>query len=217
MKMGALYRDERMPTKTSHLDVSGMSCATCSATIEESVEELAGVTAASANFATDEATVEYDPEIASLAEVYDAIEAAGYEPERATATVGIGGMHCASCVEANERAIESVPGVLRAEVNLATDEATVEYNPADAGLAAVHDAVEEAGYEPVREDAAADGERESIADREVRKQRRLVIGGGVVAAPFALVMLDMFAPGVLPETLLGFEFLLATDLVREFY
>ncbi len=100
-----------------------MSCATCSTTIEEATGSLDGVEEADANFATDEGTVEYDPETVSLAEIYGAIEDAGYEPARERQTIEIGGMSCATCSEANERAIESVPGVIDASVNFAADEA----------------------------------------------------------------------------------------------
>jgi Cu+-exporting ATPase len=208
-----------MSTETAHLEITGMSCATCSGTIEESVGDLDGVESVSANFATDEGTVEYDPDAVSLADIYDAIEAAGYEAEQATTTVGIAGMSCASCAETNEEAIESVPGVLDASVNFATDEAQVTYNPVDTSLEDVYEAVEVAGYEPDRPEDGADedgDERQTAAQRELEKQRRLVIGGGVLAAPFLLVMVEMFAPGLVPDALAvpgWVEFLLASVLM----
>ncbi|MFP4632548.1 MAG: heavy-metal-associated domain-containing protein, partial [Halobacteriales archaeon] len=80
----------------SQITVSGMSCATCSATVEEAVSALDGVEDVDVNFATDEANVEYDPGEVSLAEIYEAIDDAGYSPERSQATVGIRGMTCAT-------------------------------------------------------------------------------------------------------------------------
>nr|WP_275039532.1 heavy metal translocating P-type ATPase [Halalkalicoccus jeotgali] len=209
--------------RTHQLEISGMSCATCSGTIEEAVGSLAGVGEVDANFATDEGTVAYDPEVVSLAEIYAAIEEAGYEPARESRTIEIGGMSCATCAETNERAIESVPGVLEASVNFAADEARVEYNPAGTDFETVYDAIEDAGYEPVRGDD--EEERESAAQREMQKQWRLVIAGGVLTAPFVFVMAAMLGVGVLPETVLGLpvgwiEFALATLLMatlgREF-
>ena len=210
-----------MPSITSHLTVSGMSCSTCSQTVEGALLEVEGVDDASVNYATDEATVVYDPDETALAAIYEAIEDAGYEPETATATVEIVGMSCATCAETNEEAIEAVPGVVRADVNYATDEATVVFNPEDASLAAIYDAVEAAGYEPVRKSETGDDlseERESAVERELGKQRRLVIGGGVLASPFLLLMVDMFVVSFLPEALFGidlgwYEFVLATALM----
>ena len=57
------------------------------------------------------------------------------------------GMTCASCVSHVEKALAKVPGVGSAKVNLATETATVHYNPEHANLHAFADAVQEAGYQ----------------------------------------------------------------------
>src|ERR687898_1265464 len=56
------------------------------------------------------------------------------------------GMTCASCVNRVEKAIGKVPGVERAAVNLATERATVSYDPEETTVAAIAAAVERAGY-----------------------------------------------------------------------
>ncbi len=60
---------------------------------------------------------------------------------------GIGGMTCASCVLRVEKAIAAVPGVASANVNLATERATVRFNGAP-DTSGVLRAIEKAGYEP---------------------------------------------------------------------
>lgn len=60
---------------------------------------------------------------------------------------GIEGMTCASCVLRVEKAIAAVPGVASANVNLATERATVQFTGA-ADTQAVLSAIEGAGYEP---------------------------------------------------------------------
>ncbi|WP_084777727.1 heavy metal translocating P-type ATPase [Natrialba sp. SSL1] len=211
-----------MNTRTTNLDIRGMSCATCASTIEDTVADLEGVASVDVNFATDEATLKYEPDEVVLDEIYSAIEDAGYEPDRTKTTIGIAGMTCATCAETNAEAIENVPGVLDADVNFATDEATVAFNPHDTSLSAIYDAIEDAGYEPDRQvDEHGDDlteERESAVERELRTKRKWVIIGGILASPFLLVMVDMFYPGFLPETILGintgwYEFVLATGLM----
>ncbi|PSP94267.1 heavy metal translocating P-type ATPase [Halobacteriales archaeon QS_1_68_44] len=117
-----------------------------------------------------------------------------------------------------------LPGVVAADVNYATDEATVEYNPESFDVADAYEAIESVGYDPVREDEA-DGDEESPADRELRKQRRLVAGGAVLTAPFVYLMATMVTPLSSPESLFGVpfgwaEFAVATVLMatlgREF-
>lgn len=60
---------------------------------------------------------------------------------------GIEGMTCASCVRRVEKAIAAVPGVASANVNLATERATVHFKGAP-DTSGVLRAIEKAGYEP---------------------------------------------------------------------
>ncbi len=64
-----------------------------------------------------------------------------------TVTAAVRGMHCAACVGKVERALAGVPGVREALVNLATEQATVAFDPARADFAALERAVAAAGYE----------------------------------------------------------------------
>jgi len=235
-----------MPTRTARLNVTGMSCANCSATIEDALADLDGVVSANANYATDEGSVEYDPEVASLGDIYAAVESAGYGAVSETVTVAIADMSCANCAEANAEALESTPGVIEATVNYATDEAQVRYNPADASRSDLYDAIESAGYSPVREGDGAGGDaggpegnasesgdagqdaRDAARGEEIRKQLRLTLFGAALSAPLLLFMADhLLLDGALfPETVLGVpigwvQLLLATPvqivLGRPFY
>ncbi|ELZ46550.1 copper-transporting ATPase [Halorubrum coriense DSM 10284] len=230
-----------MSTRSTRLDITGMSCANCSASVGDAVASLDGVVEADANYATDEATVEYDPETTSIADIYDAIERAGYGAVSETATVAITDMSCANCADANRDALESVPGVVEADVNYATDEAQVRYNPAETSRAALYDAVEDAGYSPVREGEGGDGEgaggeggdagesaRDAARNAEIRKQLRLTLFGAVLSAPLIFMLVDTFLLGgsVVPDRLFGvgshwFAFAFATPvqvvLGRPFY
>ncbi|WP_406075237.1 heavy metal translocating P-type ATPase [Micromonospora sp. NBC_01638] len=107
-------------------------------------------------------------------------------PTVVSGTLGIGGMTCASCVRRVERALSRVEGVDRAEVNLATETATVVYDPARVSRPALTTAVERAGYtatihadELARRDAPTpaaadeDGERARAEEREVTRLRRI--------------------------------------------
>jgi Cu+-exporting ATPase len=66
----------------------------------------------------------------------------------------ITGMTCASCVRRVERTLSKVPGVAAASVNLATEQATVSYDPATVSLADLETAVEKAGYGVRREEVS---------------------------------------------------------------
>src|SRR4030065_2527815 len=65
------------------------------------------------------------------------------------ASLSIGGMTCASCVSHVEEALKGVHGVKGVVVNLATNKALVEYDPAQTSLTAMKKAVDDIGYEVV--------------------------------------------------------------------
>ncbi|HZG69470.1 MAG TPA: heavy metal translocating P-type ATPase, partial [Herpetosiphonaceae bacterium] len=112
----------------------------------------------------------------------DGIDSAG----PTEAVLPIEGMTCASCVRRVEKGLEKVPGVTAANVNLATERATVAYDPAIVDVAALRTAVERAGYrvgeapaaEPelaTQQLAARPAERATAADpRERERDRELV-------------------------------------------
>ncbi len=70
-----------------------------------------------------------------------------------TLDFGVGGMTCASCVARVERALQKVPGVQEASVNLATESVRVRAVPADDLAIRLRRAVRAAGYEPRDADA----------------------------------------------------------------
>lgn len=65
----------------------------------------------------------------------------------------IEGMTCASCVARVEKALQKVPGVVKASVNLATEKASVELQPG-VSIAALIAAVGKAGYSARTEESA---------------------------------------------------------------
>ena len=114
--------------------------------------------------------------------------------------LAITGMTCASCVVSVESALRSVDGVASADVNLATERATIRLAPAtDLGL--VVRAVERAGYGalPIPAD---DRERAEHADAEralrlryvSELRRRLIVAAVLATATMALAMADLVVP-----------------------
>ncbi len=64
----------------------------------------------------------------------------------ADATFGVTGMTCASCVAVIEKVLGKTPGVVSANVNLATEKLTTKYDPAVISPEGIADAVKKAGY-----------------------------------------------------------------------
>jgi Cu+-exporting ATPase len=153
------------PSQTFAIPIAGMSCASCVGRVEKAIRGVEGVQDVAVNLATERAQVSAAPGTRPEP-VLDAIRKAGYEPQEESADLTIRGMSCASCVGRVERALNAVPGVLGASVNLATERAQVRYAGGADVLASVMAAAEKAGYpaEPVRTDAARD-DREKASPR----------------------------------------------------
>ncbi len=70
-------------------------------------------------------------------------------PGLRTVDIGVGGMTCAQCSARIERALAALPGVAAASVNLATERARVDYDPARGDAQRLAGAIEAAGYTAV--------------------------------------------------------------------
>ncbi len=71
--------------------------------------------------------------------------------ERRKAELKIAGMVCAACTAAIEKSLKSLEGVYRADVNLGTEIAYVEYDAEKVSLIDLEKAVRDAGYEVINE------------------------------------------------------------------
>jgi len=65
--------------------------------------------------------------------------------------IKIGGMHCAGCVNSIQGFVSELDGVKKVEVNLATEKATIEFDPTHVKLDTIEKAIEEIGYKVVYE------------------------------------------------------------------
>jgi P-type Cu+ transporter len=73
-------------THSEHVElpITGMTCASCANRIERKLDKLDGVSA-TVNYATERATVDYDPEVAQPEDLLGAVQAAGYQAVLPTA------------------------------------------------------------------------------------------------------------------------------------
>ncbi len=117
-------------------------------------------------------------------------------PQAERLTLPVRGMHCAACVGKVERALTSVPGVDEATVNLATEKATVTFDPTRTDVTRLQDAVARAGYELVepREAAGQTPDREQSAREETqRRARSKFVVGAILSVPIVIgSMVEVF-------------------------
>jgi Cu+-exporting ATPase len=88
-------------------------------------------------------------------------------------------MSCASCVAKIEQGLQSLPGVTRASVNLATEQAAVDYQPGTITPATIADSIRALGYTPVMPVAR---KVEVAAPGEHRDASRALLGQVIASA-----------------------------------
>jgi Cu+-exporting ATPase len=171
------------------LPITGMSCASCAARIQNILVKMKGIDDASVNFAAEKATIFYNPSDVSIDEVIKSIREQGYGVPVSKVTLPIKGMTCASCVRRVQDALFSLQGVLSASVNLATEDAVVEYSPAQAGIRDFKRTIEDIGYSIVEVTEGEDiVEKERLErEREYRGLKIRILAGALLTAPLFLL------------------------------
>ena len=170
------------------LPVVGLRCASCAGRVETALRALPGIQDVAVNLATGRVALSLPPG-SNLSRAVETIRRAGFDVPEATTAVAVVGMHCASCVGRVERALEAIPGVTRAGVNLANGRAEITH-PEGAVLASdVDAAVRTAGYTPLSRSQATPEDRETRQRRETATLRFQTVAAALLAAP--IVLLDM--------------------------
>ncbi len=208
------------------LALEGMTCASCAMRIEKGLKKVPGVKDASVNLATEQATVSYDPAQTDVEHMVQKVDAVGYKAtpmitapvrsmqpgpaQEVCATLDLEGITCASCAMRIEKGLKKVPGVRDASVNLATEQATVTYDPVQASLAQMVQKVEAVGYKATPQKPRQEEPASAVADTlatpavavqqadeqsrrkqaELLHKRNLLILGVVLTLP--VVILNMF-------------------------
>ncbi|MGM0712865.1 heavy metal translocating P-type ATPase [Brevibacillus parabrevis] len=184
-----------MSAKTAEatVPISGMTCAACALRIEKGLKKLDGVETANVNLALEKSTVVFDPAKTSLDDIRSKIEALGYGVVADKVELNITGMTCAACSTRIEKGLNKMPGVLKANVNLAMETATVEYDSSQLGVSDLVRQVEKLGYQATRKE---EGKEEEQVDRrmaEIKRQTQKFWISLVLSLPLLWSMVSHFS------------------------
>ncbi|MGM0878424.1 MAG: heavy metal translocating P-type ATPase [Bacillota bacterium] len=204
-------------TKELSLSITGMTCASCANRIEKVLNKIKSVHA-NVNLATESVKISYDESEVALNQIINKIETLGYTVPKEKVELDIHGMTCASCVSRIEKVLNKTEGIEKATVNLASEKATITYNP---GLVSIEDAlkkVKNLGYEAVlKKDQEESKDHKEV---ELKRKKRNIILSTILSLPllytmFAHIPWDFGIP--VPHILMNpwFQFALATPV--QFY
>lgn len=217
--------------------LKGMTCAACAARVEKAVSSLLGVLSVEVSLPSSQMRVRFDPGQIGSEQIVEAVHKAGYQArpyeQKAQVNLWIKGMSCAACAARVEKALQSLTGVLEAEVSLPSEQAKVKYDLERVSVRDILLEVKRNGYQAQVIEQHMEGQQDDELRAEHKAmlkelQNQLIFSLFFVLPLFVLAMsehLGIKLPGILsPEQNPGnyalFQFLLTLPVLwfgRGFY
>lgn len=167
-----------------------MTCAACANRIENGLYKLDGVENANVNLALEKSVIQYDPEKVGEKDFEKKINSLGFSVVKEKKEFTITGMTCAACATRIERGLQKIEGIMLANVNLALENATVEFNPAEVTVTDIIQRVEKLGY-----GAHIKENNQDVMDyrqQAIEKQKIKFIVSAVLSIPLLWTMVGHF-------------------------
>lgn len=182
-----------MSTKETTLQISGMTCAACAVRIEKGLKKLEGVEEATVNLALERSSVKFDPAVTNVTALEKKVKDLGYDVVTEKSEFEITGMTCAACSTRVEKGLNKLDGVSIANVNLALERATVEYNPSIVSKTDIIKKVEALGYGAHIKEGENQQEAADYRQQEIEKQTGKFIFSVILSLPLLWAMVGHFS------------------------
>ena len=211
-----------MTEKQVTLPITGMHCTNCSDTVARELRKLDGVAAANVNYATEKATVAFNPSVLDESLIIERIKDIGYGVATGEIELPITGMNCVNCAASVEKALNEMrPSAVSATVNFATEKAQIAYIPGQVTPADLIAAIKGAGYGVVEADPdqqLADVEQ-AARKTEIHEQTRKFWIGIAFSLPLFLFSMarDFALLGTWSDALWGNWLMFALATPVQFY
>ncbi len=176
--------------------VRNMHCGSCVRRIQDTLSDLPQAGGIQVNLAEQSVTLDW-PSEKGYSDLLDTLNQAGFPVETDQVRLEIEGMHCASCTGRVEKALAQVPGVITAQVNLASQQALVEFAVGLTRLEHLTEACAGAGYpaEVIRDRAVRTGSTRR-GDEYRHLKSRFWLALALTLPVFALEMGSHFIPAL---------------------
>ncbi|WP_285859102.1 heavy metal translocating P-type ATPase [Paenibacillus sp. MER 99-2] len=173
------------------LQITGMTCAACSTRIEKGLSRMEGVNQANVNLAIEQATVRYDPKVININQLRDKVEALGYGTVTESVDLDITGMTCAACSARIEKGLSRLPGVSRANVNLALETGHVEFTAGALKASDITAKIRQLGYGAELQQTGE--ETSSARERELQRKKWKWMISAALSIPLLWAMVGHFS------------------------
>lgn len=177
----------------SQFQITGMTCAACATRIEKGLKKMEGVEEANVNLALEKAMVKYDSTATTPSDIQKKVRDLGYDIVTDKKELVITGMTCAACATRIEKGLNKMDGVLKANVNLALEKATVEYNPSVVFTNDLIQKVEALGYGAIVKSDENENDATDHRQKEIEKQQGKFIFSAILSLPLLWAMVGHFS------------------------
>lgn len=177
----------------SQFQITGMTCAACATRIEKGLKKMEGVEEANVNLALEKAMVKYDSTATTPSDIQKKVRDLGYDIVTDKKELVITGMTCAACATRIEKGLNKMDGVLKANVNLALEKATVEYNPSVVSTNDLIQKVEALGYGAIVKSDENENDATDHRQKEIEKQQGKFIFSAILSLPLLWAMVGHFS------------------------
>jgi Cu+-exporting ATPase len=199
-------------------NINGMMCASCAQTVAHATQKLPGVQQADVNLAAEKMQVAYDATQVTVPDIETAVADAGYEAQQITEdmTFTIDGMMCASCAQTIEKAVNALPGVTQAAVNLASEKMQVSFVAAQVPVATIVQTVTDAGYSATPVVTVEKSSETQAAKKQVQLQNmwHRFVWSAIFTVPLLYISMGGMLNAPLPMWLQGMHNPQITSLVE---
>ncbi len=158
------------------------------------------------------ATIEFDSDKIDIDRLINTIEKTGYEVPLVKKTLLIEGMTCAACSSRVEKVLNKLEGVVKANVNLSTNKAVVEFPSGAVEDEILIETVEKAGYKAELERERDMDREKELREREVKSLKTSFIVSAILSLPLFSAMFFHMAGKENILTNGYFQLLLATPV-----
>lgn len=173
------------------LEIMGMTCSACAASIEKSLSKIDGVEKVNVNLALNTTTFFYDNNKINISQVIEKIEDLGYSVILDKVDFDVSGMTCSACAASIEKALNNLPGVSKANINFALETLTISYSSNQVSVSEIKKAVDNLGYDLIEKQK--DQEKIDHKEDQLRKLTKLFIFSAILTFPLLWTMVGHFS------------------------
>ncbi|KAK7251295.1 hypothetical protein RIF29_34355 [Crotalaria pallida] len=203
-----LIRDEsnERSIQVCRIRIKGMTCTTCSSTVESALQAIHGVVKAQVALATEEAQVHYNPNVVSYYQILEAVEDTGFEATLISSgedvsmiELHVDGVRTDRSMRLIENSLEALPGVQHVEMSPEFNKVSLSYKPDLTGPRNFINVIQETGSRRFKAKIfPQEGrQRNSYRREEIKQYYRSFLWSLVFTVPvFLTSMVLMYIPGI---------------------